>query len=53
MVLQDLFRLCEASCARLRARLEAVLESPGDILEVTHAAGAGGLSSLSLLGPVV
>lgn len=32
--------------------LEAVLESSGNVLEVAHAAGADGLSSLSLLAPV-
>lgn len=33
--------------------LEAVLELSGDGAEVSHAAGAGDLSALSLLGPVV
>ena len=32
---------------------EAVLELSGDSLEVTHAAGAGGSPSLSLLAPLV
>ena len=35
------------------ADTEAIVESPGDVLEVLHAAGTGGLSSLGLLGPVV
>lgn len=35
------------------AGLEAVLEPAGDGAEVPHAAGAGRLSALSLLGPVV
>jgi len=35
------------------ADTEAVVESSGDMLEVLHAAGTGGLSSLGLLGPVV
>lgn len=35
------------------ADLEAVLEATVDILEVAHSAGAGGLSSLGLLAPVV
>jgi hypothetical protein len=35
------------------ASLETVLESSGHILEVASAAGTDGLSSLSLLGPVV
>lgn len=35
-----------------RAGLESVLESARDVLEVPHAAGAGGLPPLSLLGPV-
>lgn len=35
------------------AGTEAVVESSGDVLEVLHAAGTGGLSSLGLLGPVV
>lgn len=35
------------------AGLEAVLEFPGDALEVAGAAGADSLSSLRLLGPVV
>jgi hypothetical protein len=35
------------------ADLEAVLEATVDILEVAHSAGAGGLSSLGLLTPVV
>lgn len=35
------------------ASLEAVLESSGDVLEVTAAAGTDGLSPLGLLGPVV
>jgi len=34
-------------------RLEAVLELAGDGAEVPHTAGTGGLSALSLLGPVV
>jgi hypothetical protein len=34
-------------------RLESVLEQSGDGLQVTHAAGSGGLSSLGLLAPVV
>lgn len=34
------------------AGLEAVLESPGDVLEVAHAAGADRLSPLGLLAPV-
>lgn len=35
------------------ADLEAVLESPGNVLEVAHAAGTDGLSPLGLLAPVV
>lgn len=35
------------------ADLEAVLEAPGDGGQGAHAAGAGGLSALGLLGPVV
>lgn len=35
------------------ADLEAVFEATVDILEVAHSAGAGGLSSLGLLAPVV
>lgn len=35
------------------AGLETVLESSGNTLEVSHAAGTSGLSSLSLLRPVV
>ena len=35
------------------AGLETVLEFSRNGLEVSHAAGTGGLSSLSLLGPVV
>jgi len=34
------------------AVLEAVLEAPRDVLEVAHAAGAGGLPALGLLTPV-
>jgi hypothetical protein len=34
-------------------RLETVLELPRDLAEVSHAAGTGDLSPLSLLGPVV
>lgn len=33
--------------------LETVLEAAGDVLEVLHASGTGGLSALGLLGPVV
>jgi len=33
--------------------LETVLELPGNLAEVSHAAGTGDLSPLSLLGPVV
>lgn len=33
--------------------LEAVLGSTGDVLEVAHASGTGGFSSLSLLSPLV
>jgi hypothetical protein len=36
-----------------RTGLEAVLEPAGDVLEVPHAAGTGGLPPLRLLGPVV
>jgi hypothetical protein len=32
---------------------EAVLELPGDFLQVPHSTGTGGLSSLSLQAPVV
>lgn len=35
------------------AGLEAVGELAGDVLERPHAAGAGGLSALGLLAPVV
>jgi hypothetical protein len=42
-----------ASGALGLTRLEAVLESSGHILEVASSAGTDGLSSLSLLGPVV
>jgi hypothetical protein len=31
---------------------ETVLETAGDVLEVTHAASTGGLSALRLDGPV-
>jgi hypothetical protein len=31
---------------------EAVLEATGDVLQVAHTAGTGGLSALSLDGPV-
>lgn len=34
------------------ADLEAVVEAAVDLLEVTHSAGAGGLSALGLLAPV-
>ena len=40
-------------CVLGRSRPEAVLELPGDGLERPHAAGAGGLSPLGLLAPVV
>ena len=33
--------------------LESVLEAAGDVLEVSHAASADGLSALGLLTPVV
>ena len=33
-------------------RSEAVAEAAGDVLEVAHAAGTGGLPSLGLLAPV-
>lgn len=42
-----------ASGALGLTRLESVLESSGHILEVASSAGTDGLSSLSLLGPVV
>jgi len=35
------------------ADTEAIVESPGDVLQVLHAASTSGLSSLGLLGPVV
>lgn len=35
------------------AGLEAVLEPPGNVLQVAHAASAGGLSPLALVAPVV
>lgn len=51
---------CGGSGARCRtfgtlgdADTEAIVESSGDVLEVLHASGTGGLSSLGLLGPVV
>jgi len=34
------------------ASAEAVAETTGDVLEVAHAAGTGGLPSLGLLAPV-
>jgi hypothetical protein len=34
------------------ASLESILEATADVLEILHAAGTGGLSSLGLLGPV-
>lgn len=51
----DILRLLAGRTARRLglAGLEAVLELPGDVLEVAHAAGADSLSPLSLLGPVV
>lgn len=45
--------LVDAPGALGLASLEAVLESSGHILEVAGSAGADGLSSLRLLGPVV
>jgi hypothetical protein len=42
-----------ASSALGGTSLETVLESSGHILEVASAASTDGLSSLSLLGPVV
>lgn len=46
--------VCDGATGTLgSALLEAVAELPVDGLEVPHAAGAGGLSPLGLLGPVV
>jgi hypothetical protein len=51
-ILLDLFRLVAAGVLGL-AVLEAVLELSGDVLQVAHAAGTGGLPSLQLVAPVV